>query len=114
MECYLLSKSKARGYRKHMLSFWLNNGIFWVSKEKLVDQANIIHRNSLITVLEIEDLERNLAENDGSKEGKRSADYTGSNLGEEVRNILTALEADEEIGNLEEEVMSLLKKWQRY
>ena len=114
MECYLLSKSKVRGYRKHMLSLWLNDGIFWVSKEKLVDQANIIHRNSLITVLEIEDLERNLAENDGSKEGKRSADYTGSNLGEEVRNILTALEADEEIGNLEEEVMSLLKKWQRY
>ena len=33
----------------------------------------------------------------------RSDGDTGSNLGEEVGDILTALEADEEIGNLEEE-----------
>ena len=54
-----------------------------------------------MTKLEIEELEGNLAENDSCKEEERSVDNTVNNS-EEVRNILTALEADEEIGNLEE------------
>ena len=110
MECYLLSEPKVRGYRKCMLSLWLNKGMFWVSEQRLVDQANTIRRNSWMTELEIEELERNLAENNSYKEEERSADDTGSNLGEEVRDILTVLEADEEIGNLEEEELLLLKK----
>ena len=61
-----------------------------------------------MTELEIEELERNLVENDSYKEEERSADDTGNNLGEEVRDILTALEADEEI--LEEEILAILKK----
>ena len=44
MECYLLSDSKVRRYRKHMLSLWLQKGMFWVSEQRLVDQANTIHR----------------------------------------------------------------------
>ena len=52
--------------------------------------------------LEIEELERNLAENDSYKDEERSADDAGNNLGEEVRDLLIALEADEEIGNLDE------------
>ena len=46
MECYLLSEPKIRGYRKRMLSLWLQKGMFWVSEQRLVDQANTIHRNS--------------------------------------------------------------------
>ena len=87
-----------------MLSLWLNEGMFWVSEQRLVDQANTIHRDSWMTELVIKELERNLAENDTYKVEERSADDLGSNLGEEVRYILIALEADEEIGNLEEEV----------
>ena len=68
--------------------------MFWVSEQRLVDQATTICRNSWMTELEIEEWERNIAENDSYKEGERSVDDTGSNLGEEVRNILTALEAD--------------------
>ena len=30
MECYLLSEPKVRGYRKRMLSLWLNKGMSWV------------------------------------------------------------------------------------
>ena len=56
-----------------------------------------------MTELEIEKLERNLAENDSCMEEERSADDTCSNLREEVRDILTVLEGDEESGNLEEE-----------
>ena len=108
MECYLLSKTKVRGYRKHMLSLWLNKGMFWVSEQRLVDQANTICRNSWMTELEKEELKRNLAENDSYKEEERSADDTGSNLGEEVRDILTVLEADEKIGNLEEEDVAII------
>ena len=55
--------------------------------------------------LEIEELERNLAENNSYKEEERSA---GNNLEEEVRDILTALEADEEISNLEEEEAAII------
>ena len=93
-----------------MLSLWLNKGVFWVSEQRLVDQANTIRRNSWMTELEIEELERNLAENDSYKEEERGADDTGSNLGEEARDILTSLEADEQIGNLEEEEFAISEK----
>ena len=53
-----------------MLSLWLNKGMFWVSEQRLVDQANNIRRNSLMTELEIEELERNVAENDSCKKEK--------------------------------------------
>ena len=56
MECYLLRESKIRGYRK--LSLWLQKGMFWVSEQRLVDQANTIRRNSWMTELEKEELER--------------------------------------------------------
>ena len=103
MECYLLRETKVRGYIKRTLSLWLNKGIFWVSEQRLVDQTNTIRRNSWMTDLEVEELERNLPENDSYKEKERSDDDTGSDLGKEVRNIVTALEEDEEISNLEEE-----------
>ena len=78
--------------------------MFWVSEQKLVDQANTFCKNSWMTELEIEGLERNLAENYSYKE------VTGSNLGEKVRYILAALEADEEIGNLEEEQVAIIEE----
>ena len=110
MECYLLSEPKVRGYGKRMLSLWLNKGMFWVSEKGLADQANTIRRNSWTTELEIEELERNLTENYIYREEERSADDTCSNLGEEVRDILTALDADEEIVNLEEEEVAITEK----
>ena len=81
MECYLLSKPKVRDYRKHMLSLWLNKGMFRISKQRLVDQVNNIWRNSQATESEMEELERNLAENDSCKEEERSADDAGNSLG---------------------------------
>ena len=38
--------------------------MFWVSEQRLVDQANIIRRNSWMTELEIEELERKVTGND--------------------------------------------------
>ena len=54
----LRSEPKIRGYRKRMLSLWLQKGMFWVSEQILVDQANTIRRNSWMTELEKEELER--------------------------------------------------------
>ena len=66
-----------------------------------------------MTELEIEKLEINLADNDSYNEEERSADDTGYDLGEEVKDVLSALEADDEVGNLEGEEVPLLKKEQR-
>ena len=93
-----------------MLSLWLNEGLFWISEQRLVDQASTIRRSRWMTELEIEELERNLAENHIYKEEERSADDVGSNLGEDVGDILTALEADEEISNLEEEEVAIIEE----
>ena len=57
-----------------MLSLWLNKGMFWVSAQRLVDQTNTISRNNWITELDIDELERTLAENDSYKEEERSTE----------------------------------------
>ena len=44
IECYLLSESKVRVYRKRMLSLWLQKDMFWVPEQRLVDQTNTICR----------------------------------------------------------------------
>ena len=38
--------------------------MFWVSEQRLVDQANAIRRNSWMTKLEIEELERKVSGSD--------------------------------------------------
>ena len=48
MECYLLSAPKIRGYRKRMLRFWQQKGMFWVLEQRLVDQANTISRIGIV------------------------------------------------------------------
>ena len=52
MECYLLSEPKIRGYRNRMLSLWQQKCMFWVSDQRLVDQANTIGRNSQMNEIE--------------------------------------------------------------
>ena len=86
--------------------------MLWVSEQRLVDQANTIGKNSWMTELEIEELERKLAENHRCREEERSADDSGNNLGGELRDILTALEADGEIHNVEEEEVAI-PMWRR-
>ena len=63
-----------------------------------------------MTELEIEKLEINLADNDSYKEEERSADDTGYDLGEEVKDVLSALEADDEVGNLEGEEGAIIEE----
>ena len=61
-----------------------------------------------MTELEIEELKRNIDESDSCKEEERRADNTCINLGEVI--ILTAQEAEEEIGYLEEEEVAITEQ----
>ena len=60
----LLSEPKIKRYRKRIPSLWLQKCMFWVSEQRLVDQANTIRRNSWMTELEIEELERKITGSD--------------------------------------------------
>ena len=96
MEGYLLSESKTRGYRKHMLSLRLQKGMFWVSKQKLVDQANTICRNSWMNELEIEELARRVTGSDSViLEKARRVEALPDHVGEDMRNISPEMGAEE-------------------
>ena len=84
--------------------------MFWESEQTLVDQANTIRKNSWMAELELEEMERNLAGNDSYKEEESCADDAGKNLGVKVRDILTALGAVEEVGNLEEKEVAIIEE----
>ena len=104
MECYLLSEPKIRGYRKRMLSLRLQKGMFWVSEQRLVDQANIIRRNSWMTELEREELERKVTGSDSViLEEERSVETLPDHAGEDVRNVLPEMGAEEQADSLDEE-----------
>ena len=109
MECYLLSEPRIRGYRKHMLSLWLQKGMFWVSEERLLDQANTIRRNSWMTDLEIEELERKVT---GSEsvivEEARSVEALPDHVGEDVRNVLPEMGAEEQTDSFDEEQVAIV------
>ena len=61
-----MSGPKIRGYRKRMLILWQR------SEQRLVDQENAIGRNSWMTELEIEELERKVTgSNSVIVEGKK-------------------------------------------
>ena len=89
MECYLLSEPKIREYRKRMLSLWLQKGTFLVLEQRLVDQANTIRRNSRMTELGIEELERKVTGSDSViVDEARSFEALPDYVGEDVRNVL--------------------------
>ena len=95
MDCYLLNEPKIRGYKKHMQSFWLQKGMFWVSQRRLVDQANTVRRNSWMTELEIEELERKVTGSDSViVEKARSVEALPGHVGEDVRNVLQEMGAE--------------------
>ena len=85
--------------------------MFWVSEQRLVDQPNTIHRNSWMTELEIEELERKVTWSVSViVEEARSVEALPDHVGEDVRNVLTELGAEEQADSLdEEEVANLME-----
>ena len=108
-EYYLLSEPKIRGYRKRILSLWLQSGMFWVSEQRLVDQANTIRRNSWMTELEIEELERKVTGSDSViVEEPRSVEALPDQVGEDVRNVWLEMAAEEQADSLDEEEVAIV------
>ena len=104
MECYLLSEPKIRGYTKRMLSLWLQKGMFWVSEQRLVDQVNTIRRNSWMTEIEIEELERKVTGSDSVIAAEaRSVEALPDQVGKDRRNVLPEMGAEEQADSLDEE-----------
>ena len=109
MECNLLSEPKIRGYRKRMLRLWLQKGMFWVSEQALVDQANNIRRNSWMTELEIEELQRKVTRsNSVIVEETRSVDALPGHVGGDVRSVLPEMRAGEQPDCLDEEEVAII------
>ena len=98
-----------RGNRKCLLSLWLQKGMFWVSEQRLVDQANTIRKNSWMTELEIEELERNVTGSDSViVREERSVEALPDHVGEDVRNVLSDIGAEEQADSLDEEEVAIV------
>ena len=83
--------------------------MFWKSKQRLVDQTNTIHRNSWITELEIEELERKVAgSNSVMVEEARSAEALPGHVGEGMRNVSPEMGAEEQANSLNEEEVAVV------
>ena len=109
MVYYLLSEPKIRGYRNHVLSLWLQKGMFWVSEQRLGDQTNTIRRNSWMTELEIEELDRKVAGSDSViVEEARSVEALPDHVGEDVRDVLLEMGAEEQADNLDKEEVAIV------
>ena len=108
-ECYLFSEPKIRGYRKRILSLWLQKGMLWVSEQRLVDQANTICRNSWMTELEIEELETKVTRRDSvTVEEPRSVEALPDHVGEDMRKVLPEMGAEEQADSLDEEEVAIV------
>ena len=108
MECYLLSEPKIRGYRKRILILWLQKGMFCISEQRLVDQANTTRRNSWMTELEIEELERKVTGSDSVIAAKaRSVEALPDQVGEDRRNDLPEVGAEEHTDSLDEKEVAI-------
>ena len=84
--------------------------MFSVSEQRLVDQANTIRRNSWMTKLEIEELERKVTgSNSVIVEEARSLEALPDQLGEGMRNVLAEMGAEEQADNsLDEEEVTIV------
>ena len=83
--------------------------MFWVSEPRLVDQANTIRRNSWMTKLEIEEIERKVTGSDCViVEEARSVESLPDHVGEDVRNFLPEMGAEEQADSLDEEDVAIV------
>ena len=92
-----------------MLSLWLQKGMFWVSEQILVDQANTVRSNSCMTELEIEELERKVTVSDSVIAAEaRSVEVLPDQVGKDRRNVLLEMGAEEQTDSLDEEEVAIV------
>ena len=82
--------------------------MFWVSEQRLVHQANTIRRNSWMTELEVEELERKATGSDSAiVEEARSVEALPNHVGQDVRNVLPEI-GGEQANSLDEEGVAIV------
>ena len=82
--------------------------MFWVSEQRLVDQANTIHRNSWTTELEIEEPEGKVTGSDiAIAEEARSVEAL-PDVGQNMRNVLLEIRAEKQAHSLNEEEAAIV------
>ena len=92
-----------------MLSLWQQKGMFWVSEQRLVDQANTIPRNSWMTKLEIEQLEKMVTGGDSVIAAEaRSLEALPDQVGEDRRNVLPEVGTEQQADSLHEEEVAIV------
>ena len=83
--------------------------MFWVSEQRLVDQANTIRRNSWMTELEIEELERKVTgSNSVIVEEARIVEALPDHVGEDLRNVFPEMGAEEQADSLDKEKVAII------
>ena len=84
-------------------------GYVLISGQRLVDQVNTIRRNSWMTELEIEDLERKVTGSNSIIVAEaRSVEALPDQVGENVRNVLPEMGADEKADSLDEQEVAIV------
>ena len=78
-----------------MLSLRLQKGMFWVSEQRSIDQANAIRRNNWMTELEIKELHRKVTVSDSVVAEARSVEALPDHIGEDERNVLPEMGGEE-------------------
>ena len=86
----------------------LQNGMFWLSEQRLVDQANTIHKNSWMTELETEELERKVTVSDSVIVEEAKSVKALSDPVEHVRKVLPEMGAEEQADSLDEEQVTIV------
>ena len=83
--------------------------MFWVSKQRLVDQVNTIRRKSWMAELEIEELERKVTGSGGViVEEARSVEALPDHVGEDMKIILLEMGAEEHPDSLDEKEIAIV------
>ena len=104
-ECYLLNEPKIRGYRKFIAA----KGFVLFSEQRLLHQVNTIRRNSWMTELQIEELERKITGSDSViLEEVRSVEALPDHVGEDLRNVLPEMGPEEQADILDEEEVAIV------
>ena len=84
--------------------------MFWVSEQRLIDQANTIRSNSWMTELEIKELERKVTGSDSVIVAEaRSVEDLPDQAGEDMRNALPEMGAEEQADSLDKEVATVME-----
>ena len=60
MEFYFCSNPSRLGYRKRMLELWNSKSLFFITEQRLVDQANTIRQRGWLTEIELEKKKRKI------------------------------------------------------